>query len=342
MRFDTPPRPTPAQTIAFPAHRFAAVRVLAVTCGLLLAGFCGSVSADQRVLLKSGLTLQGLLADIPSLNENPFQAGGQGSVTVRPILMVDDGLRRVYVHRRGMVAGEPQDVRNIERTIEFKQEVPLGGSPVQSFGDVLAVSDFNRCGWRTITVRGPTGEPIDVVQGITELNSRYAKVEALKSKPAFQWDMRVATRSIPADTLQKIFRQRIDQDDLDQRLMVVRFFIESERYAAAEEELVRAMRAFPELKDMEAQLIGIVQRQAMQLIDEAERRAAVGQEGYARKIYSMFPVDAVGRTTGLMRARRACRGRRTSTGRRPGTCAAGWEAAAAAAATRGAAAPRAA
>lgn len=273
--------------------RFAAAAICVVYC----AGLAATVRADQRVILKSGLTLQGLLADIPSLNENPFQAGGQGSVTVRPILMVDDGLRRVYVHRRGMVAGEPQDVRDIERTIEFKQEVPLGGTDVQSFGDVLAVSDFNRYGWRTITVRGPTGEPIDVVQGITELNSRYAKVEALKSKPAFQWDMRVATRSIPAATLQKIFRQRIDQDDLDERLMVVRFFIESERYAAAEEELIRAMRAFPELKDMEAQLIGIVQRQAMQLIDEAERRAEVGQEEFARQIYSLLPIDAVGRTT---------------------------------------------
>ncbi len=262
-----------------------------------MAVFCGVADADQRVILKSGLTLQGLFADIPSLNQNPFQAGGQAAMTSRPILMVDDGLRRVYVHRRGMVAGEPQDVRDIERTIEFKQEVPLGGKPVQSFGDVLAVSDFNRYGWRTITVRGPTGEPIDVVQGITELNSRYAKVEALKSKPAFQWDMRVATRSIPAATLQRIFRQRLDQDDLDQRLRVVRFFIESERFGAAEEELIRAMRAFPELKDMEAQLVGIVQRQAMQLIDEAERRAEVGQEDYARTIYSMFPIDAVGRTT---------------------------------------------
>jgi predicted esterase len=268
-----------------------------LACGVAMVAFCGVAAADQRVILKSGLTLQGLLADIPSLNQNPFQAGGQAGVTSRPILMVDDGLRRVYVHRRGMVAGEPQDVRDIERTIEFKQEVPLAGKPVQSFGDVLAVSDFNRYGWRTITVRGPTGEPIDVVQGITELNSRYAKVEALKSKPAFQWDMRVATRSIPAATLQRIFRQRLDQDDLDQRLRVVRFFIESERFGAAEEELIRAMRAFPELEDMEAQLVGIVQRQAMQLLDEAERRAAVGQEDYARTIYSMFPIDAVGRTT---------------------------------------------
>ncbi|KAA5544694.1 alpha/beta hydrolase [Roseiconus nitratireducens] len=253
--------------------------------------------ADQRVVLKSGITLQGLMAEIASLNQNPFDAGGRGDVKSRPILLVDDGLRRVYVHRRGMVAGPPQDVRGVEQTIEFKQAPPLEGRPVQGIGDILAVSDFNEFGRRVITVRGPTGESLDVIQGITEINSRYAKIEALNKKPAYEWDMRVATRSIPPATLQRIFRRRIDQTDLDQRLVVVRFFIEAGLHRAAEEELTRTIRDFPEAKDMEAQLIGIVQQQAVQLIDEAKLRASVGQEQFARDILSRFPMNAVGRTT---------------------------------------------
>jgi pimeloyl-ACP methyl ester carboxylesterase len=257
-----------------------------------------SLRADQRVVLKNGIAIQGLLADIATLNQNPFKAGGQGQPKSRPILIIDDGLRRVYVHRRGMVARGPQDVRGIERTIEIKQAVPLGGNQIQGIGDLLGVSDFNQYGRRTITIRGPTGAPIDIVQGITELNARYAKVEALTSKPAYEWDMRVATHSIMPETLQKIFRQRIDQTDVDQRLMVVRFFIDSERFRAAEEELTRTIRAFPELEGMEAQLIGLVGRQADQLVDEAARRAEVGQERYARNVYQRFPMDSVG---GVMR-----------------------------------------
>lgn len=264
---------------------------------IALVAVCNTSHADQRVILRSGIPLQGLMADIASLSENPFQAAGQGQVKIRPILLVDDGLRRVYVHRRGMVSGPPQDVRGVERTIEFKQKTPLGGDAIQLIGDILGVSEFNQFGRRTIRIRGPKGANLEIVQGITELNARYAKVEALTAKPAYVWDMRVATSSIMPQTLQKIFRQQIDQKDFDQRLMVVRFFMESERFRAAEEELTRTMRAFPEQQDMNVQLIGIVQRQASQLISEAARRAEVGQEQYARDVYDRFPMNIVGRTT---------------------------------------------
>lgn len=281
---------------SLPPHRFPRSAIwFAMVIATLAA--CRVSHADQRVILKSGIALQGLLAEIASLNKNPFQEGGQGQVKTRPILLVDDGLRRVYVHRRGMVAIPPQDVRGVEQTIEFKQKTPLGGDTIQLIGEILGVSEFNQYGRRTIRIRGPKGAVINITQGITELNARYAKVEALTAKPSYIWDMRVATRSIMPKTLQSIFRQRIDQTDFDQRLMVVRFFIESERFRAAEEELTRTIRAFPEQQNMDAQLIGIIQRQASQLISEAARRAEVGQEQYARDVYKRFPMDIVGRTT---------------------------------------------
>ena len=254
------------------------------------------VQADQRVTLKSGLTLQGLLAEIASLNQNPFQVGGQGSVKARPILLVDDGLRRIYVHRRGMVVGAPQDVRSVERTIEFKQSAPLGGKAIQGIGDILGSSKFNEFGRRSITIRGPAGDIIEITQGISELNSRYAKVEALKARPAYQWDMRVATSTIPSDELLSIFRQRMDQTDFDRRLEIVRFFIEAGRFGEAETELRRTMRDFPNEPAMKSQLIGIVAEQAKQLISEAKGRAAVGQEKFARDLLERFPLAAVGRT----------------------------------------------
>ncbi|OYP30312.1 hypothetical protein [Rhodopirellula sp. MGV] len=245
------------------------------------------------MILKSGLALQGFLVDVPAMNQSGFQAGGAQSLS-RPILLVDDGLRRVYVHRRGMVAGEPQDVRSVERTIEFKQRSPVSGDEIQVVGDILSVSDFNEYARRYITIRSHDG-PIEIVQGITELNARYAKLEALKSKPSYKWDMRVSTRSIRPETFQRIFRQRIDQNDLDARLMVVRFFMESERYRAAEDELTRAIRTFPELEDMKSQLSTLVAFQGERLLDEAERRGRAGQPAFARQVYSNFPMDAVGR-----------------------------------------------
>ncbi|MEL6108575.1 MAG: alpha/beta hydrolase [Planctomycetota bacterium] len=255
--------------------------------------------ADQRVTLKSGLTLQGLLVDIPTLSQSGFQAGGQGQVKSRPILLVDDGLRRVYIHRRGMVAGEPQDVRGVEQSLDFDQLVPLSGNQVQGIGDILSVSPFNRYGRRSITVRGPKGSPLTLIQGITELNARYAKIEALRARRSYAWDMRVATSTIPSSALLTMFEQWIDQDDFDQRLEVVRFFIESRRFGDAESELKRVMKDFPDQPAMDAQLIGIVSQQASQLVQEAKQRASVGQEAFARRVYDGFPLGAVGRTMRL-------------------------------------------
>ncbi|WP_235034303.1 alpha/beta hydrolase [Roseiconus lacunae] len=270
----------------------ARIAIGAILCAAMVGAV--RVRADQRVILKSGLALEGFLVDVASLNESGFSAGGAQSQS-RPILLVDDGLRRVYVHRRGMVAGEPQDVRGVERTIEFKQLSPVSGDPIQAIGDILSVSEFNEYARRRIAIRSHDG-PVEIVQGITELNARYAKIEALKSKPAYDWDMRVSTRSIRPETFQKIFRQRIDQNDLDARLMVVRFFMESERYRAAEEELTRAIRDFPELEDMKSQLSALLVFQGERLLDEAERRADAGQPQFARQIFSGFPMESVGRT----------------------------------------------
>lgn len=264
---------------------------------LILASLISAATADERIILKSGLSLQGLIAEQVSLNLNAFQQGGQGPVKARPILMVDDGLRRTYVHRRGMVAGDRQDVRGAEITITLKQDVPLAGNEVQGIGDILGVSPFTEFGRRTITVRGPQGGALDILQGITEINSRYAVLKALKGRPSYDWKMSVATRAIRPEVLQKIFRRRLDQTDLDQRLVVVRFFIEANRFRAAEEELARIIRDFPEEAAMKRQLTSIVQQQATQLIDEAKRRAKVGQVQYARSVFDRFPMNAVGRTT---------------------------------------------
>jgi hypothetical protein len=153
-----------------PTRRRVSMTLRSLACLAMLIATCSKSKADQRVVLKSGIALQGLMTEIASLNKDPFQAGGQGQVKARPILLVDDGLRRTYVHRRGMVAIGPQDVLGVEQSIEFNQKVPLGGRAVQGIGDILRVSSFNQFGRRTITVRGPEGGSLDIIQGITEIN----------------------------------------------------------------------------------------------------------------------------------------------------------------------------
>ena len=269
-------------------------------CGLaiLLLFTCLNAShADQRVRLKNGLSLQGLLAEIASLNKNPFsQAAANGGS--RPILFVDDGLRRVYVHRRGMVVGDPVQAPSIEALFEFKQLVANSKTGVAGIGSVYGVSPFDQYGRRFIKLRGPKGETLPLIQGITELNARYAKLESLKGIPSLSWDMRVATATLDSTTLRRIFARRVDQKNLNSRLEVVRFFIECDRYADAHAELETILIDFPvQGKELRTQLIGITEEQGRQLIQEAKRRIKAGQRGFAKRVYDGFPLNAVGRLT---------------------------------------------
>ena len=260
-----------------------------------------SASAEQVFQLRNGMVLRGSKAQIATLKEG-FGAAAAAQVNVRPIWLIDDGLRRQYIHGKAMIAAPPVQQPNLAQSIEIWQPKPLGGKIVGGLGNILALSPFNEFGRRQMRMSGPKG-PVHVIQGIQELNPRYARLIALKpaqGQPTLLWDMRVATSSLPSSSLNKIFKHRIDPTDLSGRLEVVRFYIAADRFGDAKAALEEIIRDFPaEKKSLEKQLIGLTQRQASQLLGEAEKRAKAGQYKLAKEILSNFPTDDVGRITRL-------------------------------------------
>ena len=267
----------------------------------LMFVLAGDSRAEEIFRLRSGISVQGSGAPLPSLNKNSFAAAG-GGIKSQPILLINDGLRRIYMHRRGMLDGEPKPARAPAVTIKFNFKKAIGGRVINGIGALQGVSPFNKYGRRSVLVRGPTGN-LSILQGIAEINKRYAILQALKDKPAYDWDMRVATVKLDSDTLRRVFNQRLaapglsDNQRLDMRLEHVRFFIDAERYADAAEELKSTIRAFPNQPGMEKRLSGIIRLQFDQLIREANSRADVGQEDVARSIFNNFPLQLVDRAT---------------------------------------------
>jgi pimeloyl-ACP methyl ester carboxylesterase len=259
--------------------------------------------AEELVEIKNGLATQGTIFELPSMNENPFAAAG-GGVKAQPIIMVDDGLRRTYMYRRGMVIGQPLQVRGPQQTIEFDFSAPLNGKAVAALGPLLGVSPFNEFARRVVRIGSPKGV-LSILQGIVELNSRYAKVEALNDRPPYIWDQRIATSSLDSQTLRAIFKRRLMQTNLgpDEKLRLrldhVRFFIGAERFGDARQELLETLKEFPAEAQLKKQLVGITEREASTMIAEAQQRADVGQEAFAREIFSAFRPEAVGRITRL-------------------------------------------
>ena len=196
-----------------------------------------AIQADQLITLRNGITLRGIYIEVDSLDENAFSVGAEGGISSRPIWAVDDGLRRTYVHRRGMVNNEPVEIPDLGLRIEFPQLVPDGGDEVGSIGQILSTSPLDVYGRRRLLMRGVDGSPMILYQGLTELTAKYAKLEGLKPDSSIRLDMRIATESIDTKSLQRIFRKLLEQENPEARLEAVRFYIDPERYGDAKREL---------------------------------------------------------------------------------------------------------
>ena len=258
---------------------------------------CCGAAHSQTLLLKDGRKLQGKYAEIGSIAENPLSPKSQaGEVPVTPLLVVDDGLRRTFIHSFQVdKVLEPTSAKDVR--INIWQPVAENGAGIGSIGRPLNVTPFDNFGRRTYVMQS-AGGPLPVVQGITQITPLYTKVEGLTGGPKpIVWDMRIATSSIPRETLSRVLSTAVKSGDLEGRLQVVRLFLESERYRDAGAELEEIIKAFPERKDLQQDVRELRQLGSKLILKEIQLRAKAGQHKLARNLLSQFPSDNVGSET---------------------------------------------
>ncbi len=257
---------------------------LFVACQLL-----ATAASGQVLTLKNGIQLKGEIGKLQSLNQNPLlELKGGGNVDVRKIVFVDNDLWRTFVSSNnvrtdGLAAG---DDLNFTR-IQIDKKIARSARRIGGVGPILQVTPFDEFGNRIFSMMGPNGR-MDIVQGITEITPTYTKVEGLLVKNAYVWDMRLNTASIPRDILTKILLRQIDQTDPDDRLRVVRLYIQAQRYADALVELDRVIEDFPALKDLGKQRNELYQLVITDLIREIEFRRDAGQFHLAYNLLTNF------------------------------------------------------
>jgi pimeloyl-ACP methyl ester carboxylesterase len=273
-------QPVPARFLRFLVPVFA---------GLVLAA--GSPVRGEVVTMKNGMQFEGRVGKIASLGENPLNpAGAAGQVKVQQIVLIDDDLRRIFVSSLQVQSVVPRQTP-LER-IRIDQRTASGSRRIAAVGPILRVTPFDEFGRRIFSMNTAQG-PVHVVQGITEVTPTYTRVEGLQARSAYVWDMRVATSSIPRDTLSKMLMQQINPKDSDERLRLVRLYIQAERYPDAKTELEGVIKDFPALADLQKQVVSLHQMSARRLIKEIELRRAAGQHQLAYTMLDRFPPDGV-------------------------------------------------
>jgi pimeloyl-ACP methyl ester carboxylesterase len=270
---------------------------LALRFGLLVfslsVSLVGRSSEAATLLFKDGRTLEGRYVELASVAENPLSPKApSGEVALTPLILVDDGLRRTFIHRSQIRQVLDQNSgRNVR--VNIWQQVAERGGTVGRIGRATRVTPFDEYGRRIYEMQSTEG-PLSIVQGITQITPLYTKVEGLMGGPRpIKWDMRLATTSIPRDTLSRILTTSVKRDDLDGRLQVVSLYLQSERYRDAGTELEQIIKDFPERKDLEQEIRQLRQLGARLILKEIQLRRGAGQHQRSRVLLEHFPSEGV-------------------------------------------------
>ncbi|HZN34285.1 MAG TPA: peptidase [Pirellulaceae bacterium] len=264
-------------------------RLCALVCWGACVAFCNLGRAEQ-VTLANGMTLDGGLGKIARLGADPLKAVGAGE-NLR-ILVVDNQLTRTFTfHDPGRLqlgASAPTP----EERIEIDQRVQRVGRQIFSVGPILRVDPFDDYGHRIFSMSSTSGTA-DVVQGITIITPKWTQVEAIQGPGSYVWMMRIATSTIPRQQLSKILYRQIDPKNSEQRLSIVRLYMQSERFQDARLELEQVIKDFPGLTRLQDTVKSLHQLSAQRLLKEVELRLDAGQYRLGIQMLENFPSDGV-------------------------------------------------
>jgi predicted esterase len=286
---------TLSRTTFFRSHP----RTLFVVVGLALVIISTLPAAIYT--LKNNVQVEGSPGKIGGIGETPLASNNTGGeVGTKLVHFADDGIRRTFFSEYQVLNFVNSPPENLER-ISLNQRVATIGKRLAAVGPILNITPLDEFGRRLVSMKSSRGA-LHIVQGLTEVNPRYATLESVVTNNPIIWKTRIATSSIPTSVLSRVLKNHLDMNNPDDRLKIVRLYMQCERYKDAMFELQSAIEQFPELANLKQQIVQLRQALAERLISEIESRQTAGQHSRVYKWLSNFPSEGVAVET-LLRAR---------------------------------------
>ncbi len=254
-----------------------------VCCGWLIFTTVETLAQPipKVVRMESGAQYEGLVGSVGEMYNgvavpDPYES--------KPIVVINDGLRRVFV-RFNKVQGGLGDSNRNEVQLDIFQRV--SNSSVGFGGSILRTGPFDKNGHRILTMRDPRGRIQTIVQGITAVTPRFCEVKTLVGTPR-QWSMRIGTGTVPTSVLLPLLRRQIKNSaDLAGHQKIADFLIQAGYYQLASDELRLIQQRFPDeerlKQDTERTRQLLKQQAARQILSEARLRLGSGQTELAEK-----------------------------------------------------------
>jgi len=264
---------------------------LGVLAGWGLTCWPGVELQAAVVVMEDGRMISGKLGPPIVTIGNIPRSAPEGDV-VPLILFLDDDLRRIFLPKRQVREVRQDDLGGVEEKFHLWQRVLRSGASVQTVGAIVRAQPFDEYGRRILTMATARGN-VDIIQGITELTPRWAKVEGI----SHVWEMRLATSTIPQETLAKILAKQIDPKNPEHRKRVARFYLQAERYEEAIKELQTLLADYPADQSLQQQLEGTIrdlrQLAARRVLGELKLRRQAGQHALVIQLLKKFPSEGV-------------------------------------------------
>ena len=236
----------------------------------------------NKYILKDGRIIEGDSVNLSRVDEKPNAQDFQ----VRPIIVIDDGLRHTYLRTFQIRQPIPEPVVRPE-PFKTGQRANKDGQTYYIPGTYTNSVPFDEFGRRLLPVRHSGGVEY-VEQAIVELNPYYITVTSIQAnlKPVV-WNMRIATNGRPRKEITPILMRLIDSKNVDDRIKLARFYYAGKLYLQADAELESIALDWKDSPDVLQQIRSLSMRVRQDLfqqkIDELEFRWESGQYQFVRK-----------------------------------------------------------
>ncbi|MEW4487852.1 hypothetical protein AB1L42_07195 [Thalassoglobus sp. JC818] len=265
------------------------VRTCLPVIACLIGLFGSSINADE-VTLKNGIRLSGTAVQVPGLNTATIARNTTIVGRIDAYWMVDDGVRRFFVHRKN-IEGDVLEDDDLARLVTF--DIPQKRSSRRTgpslVGGFTSIEPFDRSGWRTVILQS-SDRSVPIVQGITQLRPDYVKVEGL----THQWEYCLDTKTIPSEVVQSLIEQVSDPTDVRDRKAIVTFYAQGRMFGQAKQALSDIAADFPDEQDWaETTQTYLEESLAQAAINELDRRREAGQHRLAYSIAQTVSQDRV-------------------------------------------------
>lgn len=262
--------------------RLRKVLSIAFVLSSMVIGYGNSPLLAGSVTLRNGFVIPGTPTAVEGLNRSTAAVNSALNVPLpAQYWMVVDGIRRYFIHKRNVADG-PDGVNtgdDVSRYVQFrlKHLIDRKGRTPAWIGSFTDSTEFDEFGRRRVTLQTPGG-PEHIHLGITRFHPHYLTVDST----SHVWTFGIAPSRVAPERLREIIHTAIDVNNLDQRLGVVNYFLQSEIFSGARQELDSIAEDFPDQKERIAGFQEqLKQLYGQQALNEIGRRRTVGQHALA-------------------------------------------------------------